>query len=79
MAPLGMEFFAVRPGIELTTLSPSVRNRETVCPKAFSNVVVKLRELECTDQVDRVVCSNDDLEDAEDRASRRRRRRGGSN
>ena len=45
MAPLGMQFFAVRPVIELTTLSPAVRNRETVFPKAFRNVVVKLREL----------------------------------
>ena len=58
MAPLGMEFCAVRAVIELTTLSPTVRNCETVCPKAFSNVVVKLRELEFIDRLDRVVCNN---------------------
>ena len=58
MAPLGMEFCAVRAVIELTTLTPTVRNRETVCPKAFSNVVVELRELECTDRFVRIVCRN---------------------
>ena len=58
MTPLRNQFSAVRPLIELTTLSPAVRNRETTCPKTFSNVVVKLREFECTDRLVRIVCSN---------------------